>query len=477
MAIPASAVRWTAILWLPAAVFLVGLGTTWFSAYAARSATQALVLKSLHEQEKRLSTVLRSHISQLIAEGQALADFPSDTFALFQHRAGILLGNHHYVMAVEALKPVAAGQRTTVEQALSAEVGEPVRLGRWQRGPSPEPLNSAEQYLIVRWARTQPDALVADSTVGLVATTVPHWRRALDLALREDRITATPITDVRRGGVDLDALRLFIPASTTGLVSLAIDPQEWLTTIYRDIPSPDFALTVHDLSQHAKMPLFQRTTSGPGDASVAVRSEIALGDRSWMLTLTPSRQAMVAAGAAARWRIIISGFLLTVLAAAVTGWLSARLFEYKRQLARSDRRHQQLQLRFDNSVVEREVLHRALGDSEQRSRDLVALHHGFVCELDEQLRIGYISDQVVDLLQSPPAELAQQSFTDRVVPAERTNVNAALHAAREEGSVTRIDTWLQDANSTPVAVTCRFKALIDPINGFTGYRLSAHRRE
>ncbi len=166
--------------------------------------SQTFIEKSLGMLNE-LSTAQREEIRARISMG--------DTYALFQHRASLLLNNHHYVVAVEALRQIRDAQRSATEREMSAEAGQSIQFGHWQQGQNHTSLAPAEDYLVVRWAQTQSDSLVADSTVGLVATSVPYWRHALKLALDEEKITATPISDVQRSGVYLDALENFRPVS------------------------------------------------------------------------------------------------------------------------------------------------------------------------------------------------------------------------------------------------------------------------
>ncbi|CAN0570898.1 unnamed protein product, partial [Ectocarpus sp. 12 AP-2014] len=129
----------------------------------------------------------------------------------------------------------------------------------------------------------------------------------------------------------------------------------------------------------------------------------------------------------------------------------------------------------DNNQVEKSILRQALNDSEQRSRDLVALSGAIVGELDEQGRIGFVSAEVAEWLQRAPADLAGTRFEELVSARSQPNLQRTLEAARSEKALQRIDLDLLSAGpeANAVPVTLRVLALQDPLHGFTGYRLSA----
>ena len=95
-----------------------------------------------------------------------------------------------------------------------------------------------------------------------------------------------------------------------------------------------------------------------------------------------------------------------------------------------------------------------------------------ICELDEKALTGYISPQVVELLNKAPADLAGTPFEQLVDPTYVENFLRTLQASRQERQIQRIDLKLLDADDRQVSVTLRVLALQDTLHGFSGYRLS-----
>lgn len=294
------------------------------------------------------------------------------------------------------------------------------------------------------------------------------------LAATNDRIVATSVlSDTQSGGSRVTVTRLFIPTPANKWLSLTVDPAEWLEDLIDPHAYAAIQITVHDLSQHAKVPLISFIPEGDLAPDRALRSIIAFGNREWMLTTTPSDA--LSAGASYIFVAGLAGVVLGVGAALVVVALTRQLRLVQAQRERSHRTNVRLGQHLDNSEVEKRILKQALGNSELRSRDLVELIGGFVCELDEHLRIVYISPQVDGMLNQPPAEMIEKPFEQWVAPSHRENFSATLQAARREKHLQRIDLDLLAGDDTLIPTTLRVKAVSDPLSGCTGYRMTAQR--
>lgn len=161
-----------------------------------------------------------------------------------------------------------------------------------------------------------------------------------------------------------------------------------------------------------------------------------------------------------------------MLATVVVVFLCLRIRRWQSHYRNAEKVSHGYEQQLNNMQVEKSILRQALNDSEQRSRDLVALSGATICELDEKALTGYISPQVVDLLKRAPADLAGTPFEQLVDPAYVENFLRTLQASRQERQIQRIDLKLLDADDRQVSVTLRVLALQDTLHGFSGYRLS-----
>lgn len=294
------------------------------------------------------------------------------------------------------------------------------------------------------------------------------------LAAIDDRIVATSVmSDTQSDASRVTVTRLFIPASNNEWLSLTVDPARWLQDFIDPHVSAAIQLTVHDLSQHEKVPLVSFIPEGELAPDRALRSIIAFGNRQWMLTSTPSDA--LKAGTSHIFVTGLIGGVLGIIAALVVVALTRQLRLARAQRERSHRTNVRLGQQLDNSDVEKRILKQALGNSELRSRDLVELIGGFVCELDDQLRIVYISPQVDSMLDLPPAEMVEKPFEQWVSPPHRENFAATVQAARREKHMQRVDLDLLAGDDTLLLTTLRVKAVSDPLSGCTGYRMTAQR--
>jgi len=246
----------------------------------------------------------------------------------------------------------------------------------------------------------------------------------------------------------------------------------WLATVFKNAVPGMLSLRVDTLERHTKTPLFQSRHAESPDRSRALRSEVAIGEHRWLVTTLPDADFLEQPAHQSFRFVWFAGLAMTLLATAVVIFLCLRVRRWQshyRDMDKTSRGHEQ---QLNNMQVEKSILRQALNDSEQRSRDLVALSGATICELDEQALTGYISPQVADLLKKAPADLTGHPFEQLVDPACLDNFRRTLEASRRERQIQRIDLKLLDADDRKVPVTLRVLALQDTLHGFSGYRLS-----
>lgn len=457
--------------WLPLAVLALGLLVTGVLVQVTGNYSDQLKARLLTQQHQSVADRINDRIGSLVRTGQLLAALSTSSGSIPEPATWKDRTNDLGIVGLEQIVSITAAQRSATERQLSIEAGHSVTLQPWSVATDhePGPLEAQPRYLIVLQSRGD-SALTLPA--GIVATSVPQWRRALDQALSEQTVVATGQTGLNSGpGLPL-TIRLFVPNGRDSILSLVIDPTKLLNGALGERRTPDFALSVHDLSQQAKTPLFQIAATGATKTSASLRSELEVGNRTWMITTTPTRAFFSDGRDNLTQNIWLSGIGLSILVAAGIALMG-------RQLRSADQRHDRdfleisrLQQQLDNKLVEKTILKQALDNSELRSRDLVMLTGGFVCELDDQLSIAYVSPQVTDLLGEPPAELAERPFVQSVAERDRENFHAALTSARRDKDMTRIDLHLLTGSGEEVTATLRIKAVIEPISGCTGFRLT-----
>ncbi len=246
----------------------------------------------------------------------------------------------------------------------------------------------------------------------------------------------------------------------------------WLASVFKDSVPGMINLRIDTLERHTKTPLFQTIHTANPDRSRSLRSEITIGEHRWLLTTLPDTGFLERPARQSFRFVWLSGLAMTLLATVVITLLCLRIRRWQTHYRTADRNSEEYRQQLTNMQVEKSILRQALNDSEQRSRDLVALSGATICELDEGALTGYISPQVADLLQKAPADLAGLPFEQLLDPADLDNFHRALQAARQERQIQRIDLRLLDAEDRLIPVTLRVLALQDTLHGFTGYRLS-----
>ncbi|MBW7471563.1 PAS domain-containing protein [Marinobacter sp. F4218] len=250
--------------------------------------------------------------------------------------------------------------------------------------------------------------------------------------------------------------------------------QEWLHSVFDEALPPSLGVRVDTLSRHTKRPLLQIRTQGSIDPTRALRTEVNYGDFSWMLTTVPSRSLLEQSANSAHRNVWLAGGTLTLVATLLALFQCRRLHGQSLQIVDLERRGTGADQHITNLQVEKSILRQALNDSEQRSRDLIALSGAIISELDEMGLIGFISPQVAELLARAPADLIGEPFERLIEPDSRENFRRALTAARADHSIERIDLpLLHRDEETVLNVAIRILALQDPVHGLSGYRLGA----
>lgn len=251
----------------------------------------------------------------------------------------------------------------------------------------------------------------------------------------------------------------------------------WLQALFSDTLPDSLGLRIDTLERHTKTPLLEIRTNDSVDPTRALRTEVSPLDQHWILTTVPSPEGLEEVALAAERTVWIAGFGLTVFAASLALLLNRRLHLQTLHVRGLEQREIGADHQIANFQVEKSILRRALNDSEQRSRDLVALSGAVIWELDENGRIGFVSPQIAELLDRAPAELVNQPMEELVVPASQDNFRRALAAARSDRSIERIDlSLLHRDQETEVPVVLRVRALQDPVHGLSGFRISTLQR-
>lgn len=249
---------------------------------------------------------------------------------------------------------------------------------------------------------------------------------------------------------------------------------DWLQPVLKQALPENMGVRVDTLARHTKEPLLHIQTSNPVDASRSLRSEIRAGDTDWMLTTLPAEPFLEADARQSARRIWFNGLLITAVGVVLALWLCRKLnLEQHRSLTLSGQAEVGSR-QIHNLETEKTILRQALDDSEQRSRDLVALSGAIICELDEQGIIGFASPQTAELIGEAPSDLVGHPFDQWLEAQSREHFQRALDAARSDHALERVDLFLQHRDGeTTVPVTVRVLPLHNPMHGLVGFRLSA----
>lgn len=472
-----------AYLWwlLPILVLVGGLVLTALIAPRSLLTVDRLTNELSGAHHAQLSRTLNRQLADTLA---AASELTRGNDAAFPGMAREFLERFPSVAGLELLEEVSHAQRAMIEKSLTEQSGQFIRFSAWNEDFGTGGADVSEQYLIIRNARFQPPALTGNSSLGLVATSVPHWRGPLKRALEENRITATSRTGLHRNGEGQHALRLFVPAAESQrsagdrLIAIVLQPDAWLNHHLKDLHDPRWQVELHDISQYARHPMASMPAAGtPASNVAATRSTISVADREWMLSTIPAEDWLDSMKQQVLWPAWLTGLTITLVASALTLWAVWLTLRTERMLERRTRRARHLGRQLDNTRVEKNILHHSLQESDRRTRDLIELGAGIFAELDEGRHIGYISTQVATLLDIPSTELMGKPLDTLIGEGEQQDLSIAFDTARREQSIQRLDTSILTRDGAALPVALRIKVLKDPLSGCSGFRVSLTPRQ
>ena len=174
--------------------------------------------------------------------------------------------------------------------------------------------------------------------------------------------------------------------------------------------------------------------------------------------------------------LLLCGILLS-LGLALGTWQLVRAHRLMiRREVRLERLRQRDSRALENKRLEKEVMSRALSDSEQRTRDFIRLGTGIALELDDARTIGYVSPQIETWLGHTPSTLAGKRFSVLFPESEHARLDEALEASRREARHTGLDTWLTEPGGSTLSVHLRICAIVDALSHCQGFRVVASPR-
>lgn len=175
--------------------------------------------------------------------------------------------------------------------------------------------------------------------------------------------------------------------------------------------------------------------------------------------------------------LLVCGVLLSLGLAFIT-WRLVRAHRLTiRRQVRLERLRERDSRALENKRLEKEVMSRALSDSEQRTRDFIRLGIGIALELDDARAIGYISPQVEAWLGHTPSTLAGELVASLLPESEHSRLDDTLDTCRREATHQQLDTWLQDREGRSYPVHVRVCPVIDALSHCLGFRMVASPRD
>ncbi|MDX5298331.1 MAG: PAS domain-containing protein [Gammaproteobacteria bacterium] len=436
--------------WLPVIVLLLGVAITLGFWKSVQNSQQNLMIQRVPLWHAELQLTLNSGVEQRLAsvqlQAQTLAT-QQDT-ALFES------------LSRELLRQYADIQRIS-----------------WVTATVPDAGTDSPWMLSLQVSRSADAHPPSQADIRDVPTLLPALKTALSAGIP----AASPLlSEPDQPGKVL--MKWLIPvgnAPVQALILLELDPRQMLDSILSPHLNPGVITEVFDVEQHRKDPLFssrERLLSTAQPISTHLDATLQVLDRRWMLRTQPNSSLFSLIPSMLGNLILVLGALLSLLVGGLL-WRATRQLEATRGAADAVRLQWEKDRRaLQNKSIEKDVLNRALSDSEQRTRDFIELADAVAFELDEEGRIGFVSPQIHTLTERPPSAMNQRPLADLLPPDEQPRLTAALQDCRRSRHTVRLDTLLRKGQHDQIPVGLRVRPIADPINECIGFRVVCWER-
>ena len=233
--------------------------------------------------------------------------------------------------------------------------------------------------------------------------------------------------------------------------------------------------SVIDLQQHENAPV---ATLGGGHASGwAGETAVRVGDRQWLVRGNATTTVPGPPGQLLLDALAFGGCVLS-LALGLFAWVLVRHHGMNvRQVLHLAQLRDRDQRALENKRIEKEVMSRALSDSEQRTRDFIQLGGGIGFELDDEHAIGYVSPQIQPILGHAPSDLTGLALTELLPDSEHQRLSDAILGSRRERTITRVDTVLERSDGGTVPMRIQICTVVDALSHCQGFRAVAWPRD
>ncbi len=325
----------------------------------------------------------------------------------------------------------------------------------------------------VQWQYSIQDELWAEGTRFDAAA---HWRGTLERARNQGAVATSPrFEHPTRPGDQLQALVWPLPGNNgeAGYLIASFSPVQFIQAFLGPVEGHSEHTAIVDLDQHDHRPIFQsQPDQGLGTSR---ESELGLGDRRWLMRsqITPE---MAGHNSGLIQGLPLGGAALSIALALLLGQMRHRQAQLQKTTEQLQKEWDRDRRALDNKHLEKEVLSRALSDSEQRTRDFVELGEAIGFELDDQATIGYVSPQAYQLLGRPPTEVAGMALAQLLPEPERARLRDALRDCRREATAVLLDTQMHRISGQDLPVRLRMITITDALSHCQGYRVVAWPR-
>jgi PAS domain S-box-containing protein len=316
------------------------------------------------------------------------------------------------------------------------------------------------------------DARLADNAPQALATNTikqPFWNQLRE-QLPESGPLGTPHFRVEGTLVQGLVVATGSDIDTQYLVNL-FDPETLIAENLKLGKKPRLRISVMDLQQHDPLPLYSNHDEDVHEPFH--ETTIRIGNRQWLVRSKSVGALDESYGTLLLNVLLFSGVALSIALTLLT-WQLVRYHRLNlRRMARMDRLRERDRRALENKRVEKEVMTRALSDSEQRTRDFIQLGGGMGFELDDQQAIGFVSAQVQPLLGRAPSDLAGLALAELVPETEHQRLTDAFRSSKRERTITRLDTCLLHKDGTILPVRIQICTVCDALSHCQGFRAVA----
>lgn len=442
-------------------------------------------LSQIERQNKQRALAIAANANDRLVVLRSLRSYiqAKETFteSAFSQQALLFLSHYPDISAIEWAPRIPDALRADFEDSMQTTGAKDYQIRQYHSATEIKPSDTQKSYLPIQFVEPTSER---ETTLGLDLSSVVHWKDLLQKAREENSPVATAVTTIVQQGKTQTSVRIFYPVFDDehlikGFLSMVIELEPFIRSTLQGYGVSSISTELFDLNQQSKNPIFTLFGKQANLASLKPhnsrsRVTIPFADRQWLVMSTATQRYLNSQRSNAPRNLLFGGLLLTALAYISLHWSYRARLKLTEKLTTLEEKQDKESRTLQNKIIEKDVLSRALEDSEKRCRDIIALSRDYTWETGINYEYTYLSPQAAEIKGFPPKQLAGKNFFECLIEEDREKAKEALQSAQKTQSNIELELSFKGPSGEVFKELIRATPLTDTIGRQDGFRGTGH---